>query len=317
MNNESRSYRAAEGRSRCAAAAFEGVRATLRTWVRGGALAAGLLSLALVPAAATASVIQGTSGAYGIFLDLTITGVASTVGSAQLQNTAPPAYDQNDSTASLSLNSNAVALFPVALNTAVVNARIQSDVDATAGSRFAQGDGSVDDLSLALGLDGTLLDPLLTVSSNQTLSSLARVDGDFGALTASQDSILEGLAISVLGTNISLALDADGRAAANTQLLDVQGVVGLSILLNEQIIGGNGIDDLSAQTNALHILFDAVDLSSIGVAGLTGLLSGEIVVAHTEAALNTTAPATVSVSVPATLPLLLLGLAAGSRIRRR
>lgn len=212
----------------------------------------------------TALVIGGSSLAYGEHVDL-FAALLVNIDSGplpQVSGSAPAPYGASDDVLSINLGSGTVSS-----GTLVVNAA--SNVDGGAGVRSASADASVEGLGI-----GGAIGAVLTLSST-TLGSSASVTGN-GALGASGTATLEDLAISVLG--VPLAIPAN--PAPNTVLIDLAGV---RIVLNEQILTGDGASGLALAVNALHIEF------TNAVLGL-GLLNGEIVISHSEAALAALVP---------------------------
>lgn len=206
-----------------------------------------------------ALVIGGSSLAYGEQVDLVAALLLNLDDGPQPQvaGSAPDPYAVSDDALSIDLGSGTITA-----GTLVVNAA--SDVDGAPGVRSASADATVETLQV-----GGTLAALVTVSAGGVGSS-AEVAGN-GALSASGAAVLEDLAISVLG--VPLAIPAN--PAPNTVLFDAAGVL---ILLNEQTLAGDGVSGLGLAVNALRIEF------TNAVLGL-GLLNGEIVIAHSEAAL--------------------------------
>ncbi|MGC1272142.1 MAG: PEP-CTERM sorting domain-containing protein, partial [Planctomycetaceae bacterium] len=128
-------------------------------------------------------------------------------------------------------------------------------------------------------------------------------------LVESGSLFVEDLVISVLGVEVA---NLNGVIAANTGVaINVPGITGLSILLNEQVVTGDGITSRGITTNAIHVSFDGAVIANLGG------LSGELIVAHTAASLGASPAA---VPEPSSLALLTLTGAAvvfGRRFRRQ
>jgi hypothetical protein len=259
-------------------------------------LYAGLLSvgfslgtlLAGMPAA-EATVVSGSSSAYGLSVSLTLDvpilpDIDITVDpTPSVSGTAPPPYSLSDSLLSLDV--------PNVLSTGLLEVNANSNVDGLPGVRFANADATVNDLSV--------LDILLVaVLEATTIQSTAEVSGDFGALVATGTTTLE--ALSILGIPV-----LDVTPAPNTVLLDV---LGLTIIANEQIITGDGISNAGIEVNALHIIFDDF------IAGI-GLLSGDVIISHSEAEL-TAVRDIVDVPEPGSLLILASGITLLFGLRR-
>ena len=90
-------------------------------------------------------------------------------------------------------------------------------------------------------------------------------------------------------------------------VLGLLGLTGVSLILNEQILTGDGISNAGMAVNAIHLEFN--DFTS----GL-GILNGDIIIGHSEAQVQAL-PA--QVPEPGTLALTALALAAMLRFRHR
>jgi hypothetical protein len=243
--------------------------------------------------AAKATVVSGSSSAYGESVSLTLTpllpGPNVVVTSGPLptvSGSAPPPYNLTDSVLTLSIAN--------VLSTGVLTVNASSDVDLLPGPRFAAADATVNDLSLsiltALGVDAT------------TIQSTAEVSGDFGALVRIGTTTFEGLSIGGFPV-------LDLTPAPNTVLLDL---LGISIIANEQIITGDGISNAGLEVNALHISF----LNVPAILGSTlGTLTGDIIISHSEAEL-TAEPNIVDVPEPGSLLILASGITLLFGLRR-
>jgi hypothetical protein len=269
---------------------------------RTNVLYAGLLSvgfslgtlLAGTPAA-EATVISGSSSAFGESVSLTLTpliGLDVVVTSGPIptvSGNAPPPYNLTDSLLSVSIAN--------VLSTGVLTVNASSDVDGLPGIRFAAADATVNDLSLSILTNLGVLGVSAT-----TIQSTAEVSGDFGALVRTGTTTLEGISI-----NGSPAVDL--TPAPNTVLLDF---LGITIIANEQIITGDGISNAGLEVNALHISF----LNVPAILGSTpGTLSGDIIISHSEAEL-TAEPNIVDVPEPGSLLILASGITLLFGLRR-
>jgi len=259
-----------------------------------------------LPASAATTI---SSSAYGISANLSVLGLVNAnlgpVGA--VAGSAPPAYDKSGSV--VSVNQNLSLLATGLLNagehigTGLVTTTASSPYPAIASGNAS---ATIDGLSTALTTQ-VLLAPVLTllgVSAN-TIQSTSGVSAA-GGLNAFGTSTIEGL--TVTGLSLGL-LRIDGglfiNPDPNTVLVDI---LGLRIVLNEQVLGGNGVTDLSLATNALHISFDNFALG-------TGLLSGDVIVGHSQAAITDyVAP----VPEPATWAMMIGGFGLiGVSLRRR
>lgn len=234
---------------------------------------------------ASALVIGGSSLAYGEQVDLLAALILSIDSGPlpQVSGSAPAPY--SDSNAGLSLNLNAGTITSGTLS---VNAA--SNVDGGPSARSASADATVESLGV-----GGVLAALLTLTST-TIGSSAEVTGNIGALGASGGAVLEDLAISVLGVPLVIPVDP----APNTVLIDSAGV---RIVLNEQSSSGDGVNVRGIEVNAIHVEFTNAAL------GL-GLLNGDIVISHSEAALS-------AIPEPSVVPLAALAAGVLAAFRRR
>ncbi|WP_454147209.1 PEP-CTERM sorting domain-containing protein [Methylocaldum sp. MU1018] len=269
-------------------------------WGQRFSLALGL-SLLAVSGIGHATVISGSSSSYGVNANAALDqvfplpDVQLNVGPVPVSGgSAPPPYNDPQQV----LNLQAGVAGALSLSASVLDTNAVSNIDGGNGPRFAFADASVDDLSFnALGALG------LTLGAEQ-VSSTASAAGDYGALGGSGGASLTNAFISLGG--ISIALDA--LPAPNTTVdLSLLGLAGITLILNEQSITGDGISGKDVFVNAIHLIFNA---TALGLATLTG----DIVISHSEAhiaAQPTPAPE------PATLALMSLGFAAMSCKSRR
>jgi len=265
----------------------------------------------------------GASDAYGLGANLSILNVVSVSAGpfGEVSGTAPGAYITSNTVLSvdenLGLVSNILGDYMQGLHTGVIETNASSDIP---GATQAAAGATINDLNLGLMFAPSLpiLDPLaiLGLSADTIVSSSEVMDA--GGLMAVGDTRIEGLGLSsgvlsLLGVDLGLAVDP----GANTTLVDL---LGLKIVLNEQItndVGGNG---LGLETNAIHISFDDFGLSVLGLGA--GLLNGDVYVGHTYAEVALLAdPGTPvnDVPEPAALGLFgvgLLGLGYGLRRHR-
>lgn len=270
----------------------------------------------IVPLMAVPAIAETTtsSSAYGISADLNVANVAHVgVGPvAAVSGTAPDAYDKSNSVLTVNQNlaliSNPLLNVRQTLNAGVLTSTAQSGYpgtpDASASATVA---------SLSAGLTSkVLLIPqlsLLGLTAN-TIQSTAAIDAANG-LTAIGSTTIEGLSLTGLGLgglliNGSLFVNPN----ANTVLVDL---LGLKIILNEQILTGDGISNLALQTNAIRASFDNFLLG-------TDVLNGDIIIGHSQAAINDYMPMAAAVPEPATWAMMLGGfglIGFAARGRRR
>lgn len=245
-----------------------------------------LALLAFTNASQAAYVDYATSDGYAISADLNLTLVvpiasASVSPLGNATGTAPGTYGDTAHVASVDVNSGSF-LFGLAtllhLGTGIIDSSASSDANGVLSSATTTGTTTIN--NLGVGIAELPLATLLNVSAT-TLSSTSQVTGGFGTLNATGSSLVTGLKIDLLGVNlISTDVNANVSLAPNTGV-DVNGLVGLSVLLNEQIVTGDGISTRGITTNAIHIRFDAVSLD-LGLSG-TALLTGDVIIGHSAA----------------------------------
>lgn len=233
-----------------------------------------------------ATVLTGTSSAYGEFVDLTVTpflGTAAIITSGPLpavSGSAPTPYNLNNSALSASV--------PPFLSTGLLSVNASSDVDTLSGFRNTGADATVNDFSILLSSFG--IDLRAT-----TVQSTAAVTGDFGTFSAVGTTTFEDLTINGVAFLFI-------NPMPNTILLDVPG---LTITLNEQITSGNLPGSSGIAVSAIHADFNnflAPDLS---------LVNGDIFISHSQAAMMGVVPE------PETYTMLLAGLVSMVAVTRR
>lgn len=203
----------------------------------------------------------------------------------------------------LGLGSSAGLTFGQGVKTGVLTLTASSPLPvAPTGTANA----TVNDLALGLNAQPVIGAPqsLLSIGAT-TLTSTSSVEG-FGTPSATGAATITGLTVSgsALG---GLTIDGSlfANAAANTQLLNL---LGLRIVLNEQMPSGNGLTSAGIATNAIHIGFTNFLL------GLN-LLNGDIIVAHSDASITGVSAA--AVPEPATWVQLIAGFAGVGMLARR
>jgi len=221
-----------------------------------------------------ATLIEGSSSAFGESVNLTtsLLGVVTTVTSGPLPTAAgsgPPPY--NNSNFALSANVTLLPLSSLQTGLLVVN--------AFSNSSFTQVSANATVNNLAISLLGTgVLPPVLFSLNATTLQSTALLqDNPFQAVgtTTLVGATLGG---ALIGAPINLAVNP----APNTTIFNNGGI---SVLLNEQIFGGDGVTNRSLSVNALRINFKQAPI------GLH-VLNGDIVISHSEVASVVPEPST-------------------------
>ena len=231
--------------------------------------------------------------------NVNIAPVAATSGSA------PPDYNVTNTVASV----NQSTVLTTGLSG--LTERVQTGLLTSTSSGTATGStasATVNDLAAGVGLS-VITDPrlagILTIGA-KTIESES-VASSIGGLSASGTTTIEGLVIG--GTALgALTIDASvfANPDPNTILLSL---AGLSVILNEQIFEGDGINSFGITTNAISIKFNNF------VAG-TGLLNGNLIIGQSRA--SVTSGVAAAVPEPGTWAMMLLGFGAiGFAMRRR
>ena len=258
-------------------------------WLGVGLLMAGTF---VMQSSAYADVTGGDSKGYGIFVALELIGipVLTIPETAVAQGTAPGPYSDFDQVLSVGVGVPLVA----SVATGVLEANATSDINGGAGNRFAFSDSLVDDLDVIVG--PSAVGPNLLEVTADTIGSSSIITGDYASMTPLGSMILENLTISVSGTSLNIPISP----APNTILFDA---LGIRIVLNEQFSITN-LANASQVTNAIHIELDEAVTGG-------GLLSGDIIIAHSDAAMVAVVPE------PATFVCLGAGLGLLALLRRR
>lgn len=248
-----------------------------------------IASFAMLVSGPAAAVTSITTSGYALASTVkVVNSVGVTVGPlAGTSGTASPAYDNSASVASLDTEvglgtvTTGSGIFAVnvraglGLDTGLLTSRSTangaSPGDTTAGSGRSQ----VNDLDVGLFTRTNLLPSINTlVLSADTITSTTTValTGNTAVLTGT--SVYEDLNLSVLGL-LGVNLGANATSAPNNVLLDT---LGLRIVLNEQIVGGNGGSMQSLTTNAINIGFNNYLLGG-------RLLTGNVIIGNSFASI--------------------------------
>lgn len=245
--------------------------------LRRGALLAAVLVLSTVPQAAQAATVM--SSAQALFVQLSIGSIVDagvqTAAAAGASSTGSYSDAENVLTIDTSTalgNVPVVGALAARVTTGVLNASASGNAltpSATAAS-------SVDELAIGLTIDPPLA-PLFTTLSliADTIGSSTTVTG-VGPLSAISTVVIEGAALNALLPGLNLGAGVFVNPAANTQVLNLLGV---RLVLNEQITTGDGVTSLSRTTNAVHLYLDDFLLGG-------RLLSGDIVIGNSMASIS-------------------------------
>lgn len=251
---------------------------------------------------------SASSSAYALGAQETVTAplipnVNVTVGPvAATSGSAPPSYNVSNSVASVT-ESAALVGNPLSVGQNLNTGLLTSN--STGSATGAQATATVDNASLGIG--GVLFLPNYFNLAATTVQSFSQANS-VGGLDASGSTTIEGLTVS--GTALG-SLFIDGSLFVNpdpnTILLNI---AGLKIILNEQILSGDGTTGIGIATNAIHASFTNFP---VGV----GLTNGDIVIGHTQA-FASVGGQTGAVPEPSTWAMMLIGFGAvGYGLRKR
>lgn len=275
-----------------------------------------LSCLALVPmfwggSAARADVTSGTASAFGVEANVGLSATVLGVGvnatlsagpTPTVSGSAPPPFNNSNSLASVAASASISAVGVGSLSTGILNVNAQSNATGT-GAATTSASASVANLSTSLALDALLgLGTTLVTLGATVVQSTAQVTGDIGALVPSGTTTIVGGSFFLGVANLSATVFASVNPAPNTTITINDAVlVGLgfvagsvagsiTIILNEQIVTGNGNTSSGITVNAIDITFNQFAGGVIlGLpAGIT--LNGQIIVSQSRAGQTAQAP---------------------------
>ena len=238
-----------------------------------------------------ASAQQASGSAFGESVDLTIDSLLSlvTVSAASgplplVSGVTPPNFNTSDSLLGVDVNASIKllgGLVPATnvdiLQTGLLNVSTSGSPGAGAASS-----ASVEELSLELL--GSALLPLVLGIEADAVTSEASVTGSCStSLSAGGSSALVNAS---LASDLAQLVGIEGGLLAspppNTVLLDLNLLGGhLRIVLNEQIVTGDGIADRAITVNAIHVTLDDLPIGAV----ITDT-SGEVIISQSTAAMT-------------------------------
>ncbi len=201
--------------------------------------------------------------AYGEQISLKLQTLLATVqaSSGPLSTVSGDTSPFNKDASALSL-SVGLGSFGTVLHTGL----LLSHTDSASPSQVSS-NATVHDLGISL----VPVAPLLTLHADEVRSS-AVIGGTCGsALSATGSTTLVNAGV---GGTLGLGLQIGATVPPNTVLLNL---LGIRVVLNEQILGGDGITSRTISVNAIHISVVNSLLAPLGS------LSGDIVIAHSDA----------------------------------
>ena len=257
-----------------------------------------VFAIAAQPAPASASVISGTSAAYGEAVSLTtappvgISVIATSGPLPSVSGVAPASYNNTQSAASAAVTG--------VLSTGLLTANALSNVDGLAGSRLTSATATVSTLAVNIL-------SVLGLTAN-TVQSFAQISGAAGALTPTATTTITNLWLN----NVAIAT---ASVAPNTVLLNAGG---LTVTLNAQTLFGVGTNSESLVVDAIDIQLSNVAQPILGnIAPQANLLSGSIIIGQSSVAMNAVADSPTPVPEPASLLLTTGSLLGFGIVRRR
>ncbi len=226
-----------------------------------------------------ALVISGSSLGFGESVNITLsigqTSIPISSGPLPVASgLAPIPYNETDSVLSESFN-DPIFQNITRFSTDQMLANANSDVDGGVGDRFSSADATVNNLLIDLA-SPIPMGPISFVAS--TVQSSASVSGDINNFIVNGTSALVEAILNINGNQIPVS----STPLANTT---VHSEPGLSVILNEQIVVGDGIVSRGIEVNAVHIIFDNFFLFDVPNAG-PAFVDGDIRIAHSEASLT-------------------------------
>lgn len=245
-----------------------------------------VIPLCLVFIAPPSLAQTASSGAFGDRVDITINQTAAIVEvnsgpTPAVSGEAPPDYDLNDVLASITVDT-----------TAEVIDAADTVQFLDSGTLTVNADGSTS--PLAASADATVENVALDAAENALLTAFFGLDADAIASTADASGSC-GDTLTVNGTTTLTNAVASGSAAEtasvdgavaaspapNTVLLDAAANGGqIRVVLNEQLVSGNGTDSLRIVVNAVHLT-----ITNVTIAGL-GIVNEDIIIAQSEAGVS-------------------------------
>ena len=262
--------------------------------------------LSLISASAFAQ--TSSSSGFGLSVNQTVTAPQVANVNVTVGPLAPSSASSPGTSPGMASVASVNQTFALTSGLVGTSERLQTGLltsNSTATSTSASATATVNSLSVGIG-PTTVLTPFLasifglTATTIQSTST-ASMSGLTGSTTIA-DLMITGSGLG--GFTFSAA--GNSTPAPNTQLSPAFLLaLGVSIILNEQIVTGNSIT-----TNAIHVSFNDFLLAD------GGLKDGDIIVSSTTAAFN--AGQTGAVPEPATWAMMLIGFGAmGVSMRRR
>ena len=193
------------------------------------------------------------------------------------------------------VNASTLGLAEGSVSADLVEGSAESNIDGGAGTRFVRASGGIENGDISVSTLPVLGSGVNVLNLTGTLSSSAEISGDFGALTASGTSTIEELTLQIGAVTVDLSAYVNVSVPPNTSV----NLSALGIAGLSLVLNEQVIagDSSSIQVNALHLV---VDSSILGLG-----VDANIVLGHSEASLT---------AVPEPSWVGLLGVLAGTAI---
>ena len=257
-------------------------------------------------------VISASSEATGITTELEVTVLNNPLVGVSLgpvpgiSGTAPAAYNNTNSAASAS--ASGIVNIPIlgdtqiiGVDTGLLEVEASSTADGTSGSKTTSSQATVDNVDLQISSVTNVLgiESFVTLDATEVQAS-ASMSGDYGSLTPSGSTTITGThgagsnqaLMTVLGVDFLI----EANPLANTMFtIDsssdplLSALTGsIDVILNEQIMTGDGTVSSGMTVNAIHLIFNGIGVGLGPALGL-GLLDGDVYISTAQANQDTTA----------------------------
>tara|TARA_R100000501_G_scaffold14680_2_gene26638 strand:- start:22268 stop:23041 length:774 start_codon:yes stop_codon:yes gene_type:complete len=220
--------------------------------------------------------------------------------------TAPPSYDESQTLVNVGADAevSGLGLLTTGLDVSAGATTAAAEGAAAGSGTMATGSSEIAGLnfSFSQSLAGTIGTTLLSFDADAITSTSSASAGGVSGSSFIENASLGGTLLDTLSIDLGLFT----AAGPNTVLLDL---LGISIILNEQIETGDGVNTLGIETNAVHVSLSDFLLG-------TQLLTGDIYIGRSSAFVEL-GDEVAEVPAPAAIGLLGLGLAGLAFARRR
>jgi len=217
---------------------------------------------------ASAVFVSSTADAYGVSSTLTSTPVT---GGPTVSATILPLYEATSNNPPGSNNTTGPAAFSFPGTLLSVTAGTVTDTATTIPAPTATGTSDIANLFVITA--GPLSFAATAIHTTST------VTGDVGAFIASGSTTFTGLNLVVNGVAFNIASPPAPNTTVN---LASAGIANATLILNEQILSGDGNTSRGITTNAFHLRYGVGGATTVG--GQT--IAGDLILGHTSALVN-------------------------------